>query len=988
MAYPEDPLGVRIRIDPGADLTALPSTYTWPEDITQDVSFSRSRPITLRAGAADEQQESDTEATLTLRNFADRSSITQIDGRYTLDNPESDLFGLGIDIGCPVEISIDPGIDDDPTWYPVGVQYIAEEIPSWPGRIATDNMAVTQWTLAGLLRRIQQGRAVKSALGRTLNPVGDGQPVDYWPLESPGVAAETSVSWASPTFETPPATSTPAYAGALESVFGSYAGPVWYGKYARLNATFHGGSATMGSTDSWETGFALRLSPSQSGAVIHDYSVDIPLSGVDVSSIRISATYDRDAAGTIDASATEFTVSVIALDGSVLGSNPTTGINPFDDVARYLELEVVRTGFATFDVQFRIDGTEQFTLSLAGAPGYAKEIEFGAQGETASANNNGIAWSVTHLYFAYSDGDAYPVQVGWASRGYPGEMAHVRVMRLCNQEAVPVRLYDEEDVSTEMGEQAAASLVPLLRECEKADFGILDDHLGYINLITAREMSAIEPWLTVDGREREIFLPYAPVTDDLRARNDVIATKPSGGDGIRSYDQEDIDRRGRRDAGINPNVHGLAELAAAASMTVAQGTVPGKRYPSITLDFLRNPAVIPAWLDLDANGVLGKRIDVTGQPRAMGPQERDVRTQTRGYTLTITGRRAGLKLEATTVPYEPWDAGTFAVTGEGGTHTESGVNPARFDHSSSVIDDDLTTSTAIFDVVSETVRWINGARPVVDDPFTVDSASDWPTAVTSSSGWQKLDGTTSSDYTVSGGAGKHTITNTGNRRISVADIGQGDGWVYAEHTWPIDSPTTAGVGVRVYLRCTDASNYIAAHLELTTAGVTNLSVVAVIAGVSTTLLASTQVGSGHFTGQQWCILAGVEGTTVKVAAWVKGELPGSWPMRTMTDTAGVSTAGHLFGVASQRNATNANANLVSSWLEAALMTTEYGRMFPFDIEVGGERMTVSAITGTGLTQSFSVTRSVNGVTKSHDKDTTVTRLKRVRLWRPARVSLV
>lgn len=49
--------------------------------------------------------------------------------------------------------------------------------------------------------------------------------------------------------------------------------------------------------------------------------------------------------------------------------------------------------------------------------------------------------------------------------------------------------------------------------------------------------------------------------------------------------------------------------------------------------------------------------------------------------------------------------------------------------------------------------------------------------------------------------------------------------------------------------------------------------------------------------------------------------------------------------------------------------------FPFDVNVGGERMTVTNITGTGVsTQTFFVTRSVNGVVKSHPADADV------RLW--------
>jgi len=39
--------------------------------------------------------------------------------------------------------------------------------------------------------------------------------------------------------------------------------------------------------------------------------------------------------------------------------------------------------------------------------------------------------------------------------------------------------------------------------------------------------------------------------------------------------------------------------------------------------------------------------------------------------------------------------------------------------------------------------------------------------------------------------------------------------------------------------------------------------------------------------------------------------------------------------------------------------------FPFDVNIDGERITVTNITGSGSPQSFTVTRSVNGVVKSH-----------------------
>lgn len=63
-----------------------------------------------------------------------------------------------------------------------------------------------------------------------------------------------------------------------------------------------------------------------------------------------------------------------------------------------------------------------------------------------------------------------------------------------------------------------------------------------------------------------------------------------------------------------------------------------------------------------------------------------------------------------------------------------------------------------------------------------------------------------------------------------------------------------------------------------------------------------------------------------------------------------------------------------------LWTTSAGD-FPFDISVGGERMTVTNITGAASPQTFTVTRSVNGVVKSQTSGTDV------RLWQPMILSL-
>ena len=64
----------------------------------------------------------------------------------------------------------------------------------------------------------------------------------------------------------------------------------------------------------------------------------------------------------------------------------------------------------------------------------------------------------------------------------------------------------------------------------------------------------------------------------------------------------------------------------------------------------------------------------------------------------------------------------------------------------------------------------------------------------------------------------------------------------------------------------------------------------------------------------------------------------------------------------------------------SLWTTDVDA-FPFDIYVGGERMTVTGISSATSPQTFTVTRSVNGVSKSHAAGTGV------RLWNTPRYAL-
>lgn len=73
--------------------------------------------------------------------------------------------------------------------------------------------------------------------------------------------------------------------------------------------------------------------------------------------------------------------------------------------------------------------------------------------------------------------------------------------------------------------------------------------------------------------------------------------------------------------------------------------------------------------------------------------------------------------------------------------------------------------------------------------------------------------------------------------------------------------------------------------------------------------------------------------------------------------------------------------LVKTTNPASCLWTTNPADFPFDIAVGGERMTVTNITGASSPQTFTVTRSVNAVVKAQTSGTDV------RLWQPLILSV-
>lgn len=105
---------------------------------------------------------------------------------------------------------------------------------------------------------------------------------------------------------------------------------------------------------------------------------------------------------------------------------------------------------------------------------------------------------------------------------------------------------------------------------------------------------------------------------------------------------------------------------------------------------------------------------------------------------------------------------------------------------------------------------------------------------------------------------------------------------------------------------------------------------------------------------------------------------GRYSQPTEIGTARYDHASSVLGVAANSSATSLTVAANNTSPVSSDLWTTNPASFPFDIFVGGEQMTVTNIVGTSSPQTFTVVRSVNGITKGQSGGT------RVRLYQPTR----
>jgi hypothetical protein len=614
-AFPTDPLAVRFRYALNADLTALPSSWTWT-DFTTDVDFTYD--IDGKIGQPDDASEPNSELSFSIRNN---------DGKYTIDHPESTLWPYWRE-GVPIEYAWDLG--DGAGWRVQQIAYLGASEIEWTAN--TPWRCVNRITAAGHFRRLGVDPDLASAMRRTIP--SSRRRKAFWPLEDAAGSGQ-----AASYYPAVPALVPSSSAGAPE--FGTAS--LVPGAYSVAN--FKLGNQLFANLPTPTTSQSLRLS-----CLL--YASAIPAGTAELFELRA-------AAGTIGRYVVEIGTGTLRFRaytnaGVEVSGAAAIGFTAHQDAMVHFELDLAQTSAGNLSWSMK-ETTWRFDVD--GLP-------VGTSG-SASGTYSGTLGGITGVGVAPTAG-VDDVQVGMlalaeaplplsggfaAVLGWAGNTACGRIQGMCNEFGVPSEVTTT-TLGVVMGPQIQGSLLANLRNVQDTDHGVLTDHRGVVAYTALSELYNQPAALTLSSLTRGQLGVMAPKRDDQRKANIASASRPAGTTATVA-DEDDIRMSGRFERSpITVNVAVDRALPGHAGWALAIGTQRGYDFRQLTLKPHLAASVSASMVNL----TLGDRIAISSLPPQMpkGGLERIVR----GRTTKLPGASPRRVIEITLdlVPTDVYDA--------------------------------------------------------------------------------------------------------------------------------------------------------------------------------------------------------------------------------------------------------------------------------------------------------------------------------------------
>jgi hypothetical protein len=272
---------------------------------------------------------------------------------------------------------------------------------------------------------------------------------------------------------------------------------------------------------------------------------------------------------------------------------------------------------------------------------------------------------------------------------YAGEAAADRLERLCTDNDLAFDLIGTATDTPAMGGQGQATLVTLLQECAETDIGTLyepREQLGYAYR-TRTDLYNQPAAVTLDYSAFVFGAPPNPTDDDFSTRNDVtVSNTSSSGSAQATLTEGPLSIQAPPD-GINTypttasvNLETDGTLDDQANWRLALSTIDEARYPSLTLNLLspaiaNNLALAAQIIDLDVTD----RLVIENLPAWLPPD--DSSQLVLGYTEELW--QFGWTVALNCTPESPYQVAVY-----GSSALRDG---ARYDAERSTLDADCTS---------------------------------------------------------------------------------------------------------------------------------------------------------------------------------------------------------------------------------------------------------------------------------------------------------
>lgn len=580
VTFPATPLGFRVELGLGVDLASNPGGWGW-EDITEFVDFSE--PIRITAGGANgAARPGPSTGTLKLKNG---------DRRFSRRNPEGPYYGL-LTKNTPIQILVNPGSG----WELRAGNFV----PSWsPERGLIPDARRVPIKSQGVSYRLTQGSSAAASLLRLDNLAGSA--LEYWTLED-GAGSNLA---ASAVGGIPMSVQGDVDFAADSSVLGSGPLPI-----IRVTGRLLG-TVPEATSSFWRMPFVVRVpAPPAAPVVLAEWTTTGTLTVWQIvcdpvgTSLKVRG-YTGDGA--------------LVVDGEAGGDWSVPGTPTWGDAVQVV-LSLTQDG-ADVDWRFSVGSSDSGTVS-GQTIGRVAALKVAPHADVEDV-------TVGHFLVQTQEVAGNPAL---ELDGRDGERAVVRLARVCAAAGIPLSLEgvpaDTARNGPPMGPQETGPPTTILRDCERADQGLLFDYgFGFRYQSRASRYNAV-PALHLDYLT-EMF-DVQPVDDVVLFRNDRTSSRPDGSS-ARAFDAESIAEHGQYDDESSVRVQSDDQLPGDASWRLHLGLVDELRIPRMTLHLARTPQVILSW----ASAGVGARLVATNRPDDI---DDDIDQFVEGYT-EVLGRR-------------------------------------------------------------------------------------------------------------------------------------------------------------------------------------------------------------------------------------------------------------------------------------------------------------------------------------------------------------